>query len=140
MNYHFQIDGVYRDGKWGNYDYQREAPYTLNEKALNESNGILYASDYGTKWYDQDGKIRITKTNEPIDWYYNGVINNNVAVDLNADGSKGKLTAWRDWQHIIYNGGTIGGLEQGEQPRLLSNIEEQTKELTYEEYRNGPQK
>lgn len=140
MNYHFQIDGVYRDGKWGNYDYQREAPYTLNEKALNESNGILYAKGYGTKWFDQDGKIRITTTIKPIDWYYNGVINNSVAVDLNTDGSKDKLTAWRDWQHIIYNGGTIGGLEPGEQTRIQTNIEEQPKELTYEEYRNGPKK
>ncbi|MCX9080925.1 MAG: DUF3344 domain-containing protein [Candidatus Methanoperedens sp.] len=140
MNYNFQIDGVYRDGKGGNYDYQRVAPYTLNEKALNESNGILYASGYGTKWYDQDGKLRTTKTIKPIDWYYNGVINKRVAVDLNSDGSKDKLTAWRDWQHIIYNGGTIGGLETGEQPHLLRNIEEQPKELTYEEYMNGPQK
>lgn len=140
MNYHFQINGVYRDGKWGNYDYQREAPYTLNEEALNESRGILYASGYGTKWFDQDGKMRTTTTIKPIDWYYNRVINNNVAVDLNTDGSKGKLTAWRDWRHIIYNGGTIGGLKWGEQPRLQSNIKEQTKELTYEEYVNGPQK
>ena len=140
MNYHFQIDGVYRDGKWGNYDYQREVPYTLNEKALNESNGILFASGYGTKWFDQGKKKRITTTIKPIDWYYNGIINNTVAVDLNDDGSKDKLTVWRDWQHIIYNGGTIGGSEPGEQPRLQSNIEEQPKELTYEEYSNGPQK
>lgn len=138
MNYHFQIKGVYRDGKWGNYDYQREAPYTLNEKALNESNGILYASGYGTKWFNQSGKLRTTTTIKPIDWYYNGVINNSVKVDLNADGSKDKLTAWRDWKHIIYNGGTIGGFETGEQPRLQSNIEELPKELTYEEYRKGP--
>ncbi len=140
MNYYFQIDGVYRNGKWGNYDYQRESPYTLKEKALNESKGILFAKGYGTKWFDQDGKIRITTTIKPIDWYYNGKIDNSVAVDLNNDGIKNKLTVWRDWQHIIYNGGTIGGLEPGEQTRIQTNIEEQPKELTYEEYRNGPKK
>lgn len=132
MNYWFQISGVYRNGNWGNYDYQRVAPYSLNENSLDENNGIN-TPGYGTRWFSLCSPLtsRSTTVNKPIDWNFNGLIQSSVAVDLNCDGSKTTLASWIDWQHIVYNGGTIGGIGPGDTTTI--KYEDLPKELTLEE-------
>lgn len=134
MNYWFQISGVYRDGKWGNYDYQRVAPYTLNENSLNENDGVN-TPGYGTRWFSSCSPLddKSTTVNKPIDWNWNGVLQTSVAVDLNCDGSKTSLASWIDWQHIVYNGGTIGGV--GPEDTATIKYEDLPKELTLEEHK-----
>jgi hypothetical protein len=144
MNYLFQIPGVYRNGVWGNYDYQRTTPYILNENSLNESKGIG-TSGYGTKWFspgcahDENGRPTTSpKTStvyKPIDWNWNGGVQNSVAVDINCDLSKTVLNSQNNWQNIIYNGGSIGGVGAGKTKQILT-AEEMPKELTYEENLN----
>lgn len=132
MSYAFQISGVYRSGKYGNYDYQRLIPYSLNENALNESNGIANAVGYGTKWYCPNGAFVSTTNYKPIDWNCNGATNpGTVAVDINNANGRTTLNSWLDWQHIVYNGNTIGGIGKG--PRIQIKSEDMSPELTYEE-------
>ena len=133
MNYWFQISGVYRDGKWGNYDYQRTKPYSLDENDLNESKGVN-TPGYGTEWFYTCSKdSKISTASKPIDWNWNGIVQNSVAVDLNCDGNKEMLTSWNDWQQIIFNGGTIGGV--GPEKIMTMQRENLPKELTLDEYK-----
>lgn len=133
MNYWFQISGVYRDGKWGNYDYQRTAPFSLDENSLNESKGVN-TPGYGTEWFSSCSQdSRASTKGKPIDWNWNGILQSSVAVDLNCDGVKNTLTSWIDWQQIIFNAGTIGGVG----PKKIMTIKRENlpDELTLEEYK-----
>jgi hypothetical protein len=140
MNYFFQIDGVYRNGAWHNYDYQRTSAYTLNENSLSEANGIGTASaGYGTKWIhtgDSAWSPHTSTVNAPIDWNKNSVTDSAaVSIDINGDGSKSTLTPWLDWQHILYNGGSIGGISLGKTQAVTAD--KMPQELTHEQYRNA---
>lgn len=134
MNYWFQVSGVYRKGAWGNFDYQRTTPYTLNEAYLYEANGIgAVSAGYGTKWTSPGCVARTTLTNMPIDWNANGVIASPVAVDTNCDGVKTTLNSQNNWLNIVYNGGTIGGISAGVNAQALT-AEKMPKELDYDEF------
>jgi len=132
MNYFFQMSGLYYNGGWGHYDYQRISPYTLNENLLNESNGVgNSAAGYGTRWYSPPScTVRTTTINKPIDWNWNGVISTGVSVDINCDGVKGVLTSQNNWLNIVYNGGSVGGVAAG----IILTPEKMPTDLTYEEY------
>jgi hypothetical protein len=137
MNYFFQIDGLYRSGRWNNYDYQRISPYTLNENALVEANGVgSVSAGYGTKYYCPSGSVRTVTVNAPIDWDCDGTIDASpVSVNINHDGSKTYLYSQLNWQNIVYNGGLIGGIDASAGPKLQTvSAEKMEKELTYEDY------
>ena len=136
MSYFFQIDGLYRSGHWNNYDYQRTTPYTLNENALYEANGIgSVSAGYGTKWYCPNGAVRSTTVPYPIDWNCNGVIDSTaVAVDINHDLVKTTLYSQTNWKSLVYNGGQIGGISLEGVKTQLVTADKMDKELTYDEY------
>lgn len=135
MNYFFQTSGLYRSGAWGNFDYQRISSYSLNELALNESNGIgPYAYGYGTKWTCPDGSVRTSTVYKPIDWNCNGAIDpGTVSTSINNDVSKQTLGSQLNWEYIVYDGGTIGGITSEGKRTQIQMAEEMPVELTFEE-------
>jgi len=135
MNYFFQIDGLYRNGHWNNYDYQRTTPYTLDENALNEANGIGSVSNgYRTKWYCPGGSTRTSTAAYPIDWDCDGSTDASlVSVDINHDGSKTVLTSQLNWKNLAYNGGDIGGISAGLKNQKVT-VADMPKELTHQQY------
>ena len=135
MNYYFQISGLYRDASWGNYDYQRIAPYTLNENSLLEANGVgTAAAGYGTEYRCPNRALRTILTNKPINWSCNKTIDTfPVKVDINNDSVKTTLTSQNNWQNIVYNGGDVGGISAGRSKTQMLTAEHM-QELTYEEY------
>ena len=135
MNYFFQMSGVYRNGSWGNYDYQRINAYTLDENALVEANGIGDVSaGYGTQWYDPSGTVRGTTVHKPINWNWDLDSTDICAVDINGDGSKTSLGSQNNWYYIVYNGGTVGGVGAPGK----SAASEAPPCLTYEEFQKMP--
>ncbi len=141
MNYFFQIDGVYRNGAWNNYDYQRINVIALNENALVEADGIgTSAAGYGTKYYCPSGASRTVTVNKPIDWNCNGVIDAS-AVKVNINGDKDNygnniystLTSQLNWQHITFNGGSIGGISAPGKEQIVA-ADKMEPELTYDQY------
>lgn len=139
MNYFFQINGLYRGGSWGNYDYQRITPYTLNENSLYETNGVgTAANGYRTKYYSPGGTERSSTSNKPIDWTWNSTIDTSpVKVDLNKDGSRTVLTSQLNWKYIVYNGGDVGGVSAAEPKAQIMKAENMPACLDYQEYRQN---
>ena len=44
-----------------------------------------------------------------IDWNCNGALDPNpVRVDVNGDGETTKLSSFNDWEHLVYEGGSLG--------------------------------
>jgi hypothetical protein len=145
MNYLFQTRGVYRDGSWGHFDYQRVNTVALNEAALNETLGLKSpeAASYGTTffcnsvpWFDPWTRTD-SLVSAPIDWNCDGdTLDTSVKVDINNDDAYGSLTAQNNWTAIVYNGGGIIG--SGLDPQALLSLAENKpivimEELTWEE-------
>jgi hypothetical protein len=135
MNYFFQMSGVYRSGSWGNFDYQRTAPYTLDENSLVEANGIgAVSAGYGTRWYGPGLVVHTTTVNAPIDWNWSGAANQTVSIDINGDGFINSLGSQTNWVAIVYNGGSVGGV--GAFGKQVAS--EAPPCLTYEEFQKAP--
>jgi hypothetical protein len=90
MNYRFQFSGVdttcdaLGDGP---ADYSRGTRITLDENSLNEAAGVC--------------------GNVAIDWNYSNTIQNNIAYDLNFDGTNGQLTDYNDWANLSFQGPSV---------------------------------
>jgi hypothetical protein len=101
MNYNYQFPGVDNDctppGD-GVLDYSRNQRITLDESALNESNGICNGVDW--------------------DWNFNGNIESNVSWDLNGDVVLQPLSDYDDWSNLVYD--FSPGTGAGAAPHRLS--------------------
>jgi hypothetical protein len=126
MNYLFQTRGVYRNGTWGNFDYQRISNVALNEAALNETLGLKNpaALRYGTTFFCPGGaSMPDSLVNAPIDWNCDGdKTDTSVRVDINHDGAISSLSGQNDWPALVYNGGGIIG--SGLAPQTLLSLAE----------------
>lgn len=113
MNYSFQMSGLYKDGSWGVWDYQRKALPALDENALNENAGLnsANANTYGTSYYCKNTYARrdVSTANGPIDWNCSGAVQAAaVASDINKTGTRSVLSSQNNWANIVYNGGAVG--------------------------------
>ncbi|WP_176629225.1 hypothetical protein [Desulfolutivibrio sulfodismutans] len=121
MSYFFQTSGLYIDGHWGDagyplhFDYQRMNTPSLDENHLNESLGMTGAADlshYGSLYYYFDSTWKeafAANAAGQIDWNKNGVIEADVAADINASGGRSVLSAQNNWPNINYDAdGQIG--------------------------------
>lgn len=145
MNYRFQTWGVYRNGSWYNFDYQRFALPSLDETNLNDVLGLNsggVASAYGTAFLCPDGThIYLWNADEPIDWNCNGFAETGVIADVNWDGASSHsyetLGSQNNWANIVFNGGGIigSGLAPAELARRVQSIpvDPQLDELNFEQ-------
>jgi|GEM_PF-1831424 len=148
MNYRFQTIGVYRNGVWYNFDYQRFDLPSLNESALNETlglNGGGVATGYGTIHSCANATVRYDyNVNAPIDWNCDGDTNDtNTSADINWDiynqpaHSYTTLGSQNNWANIIFHGGGVIGSGLSPQElarRVLANFRVLPFiELTFEE-------
>jgi hypothetical protein len=142
MNYRFQTIGVYRNGVWYNFDYQRFDLPSLNESALNETlglNGGGALTGYGTIHDCPGGADRFTaNAGGALDWNCDGdTLDTNVAVDINQSGTYTTLGSQNNWGNIIFHGGGVIGSGLSPQElarRVLANFRVLPFiELTFEE-------
>jgi hypothetical protein len=142
MNYRFQTWGVYRNGSWGNFDYQRFDLPSLNETSLNETLGLNASgvlADYGTVHTCPNGSWEYDwVASGAIDWNCDGDTTDiGISVDVNYDGSQNTLGSQDNWANIIYNGGGVIG--SGKSSDLLfefvqeNYVDPKLEELTYEQ-------
>ena len=134
MSYRFQLPGLTRDGAAGLLDYSRFSPAgtggaantvaALDERALQEASGFgafgaavaRYQTVYacrvwnGRRWVHRGYRTVAVQPGRTVDWNCNRRVPdaNPVAVDINGDGSAGPLSTWNDWDHLVYEGGSIG--------------------------------
>ena len=133
MSYAFQIDGVPRTGgRAGYFGYSPTDLPDLSESALVEADGLGHdkAKKYRTKWFCPTGSLVTSPgpASDPLDWDCSGAIGGTVSVDVNDDEDTSTLRGFRDWGHLVYDGGTIGAGAAG-----VGSFERPT-ELTLEEY------
>jgi len=147
MSYSFQTWGVYRDGSWNNYDYQRFDLPSLNEESLDEPvglNGSPEVAGYGTIYRCPDGTgWYALPANGAIDWNCDSdTVDLGITVNINGDTDGGLpiygvLDSYNDWANIVFDGGGVIG--SGLAPEALAQIVRLTEveptfeELTYEE-------
>ena len=147
MSYSFQISGVYRNGSWYNYDYQRFDLPSLNELSLNEPvglNGSAQVAGYGTAYVCPDGTGRSAlPADGAINWNCDGdATDAGITVNINGDTSGGLpiygvLGSYNDWPNIVFDGG--GAIGSGLAPEALAQIVSSLEvppdieELTYEQ-------
>jgi hypothetical protein len=114
MSYTYQTFGVFRNGTWGHFDYQRFNLPSLNETNLSEPNGLnasVTLAGYGVVW-ECPGAYQVYTSNGSgaIDWNCDGDSNDfGFAQDTNLDGYTTTLTSYNDWANLIYNGGGVIG-------------------------------
>jgi len=128
MNYHYQTDGLRRDGLDGQLDYARVGIQSLNESTLYEPSAFQSLDDpeerelgrYSDPWIctawsgDDCAYRRRLFGNAARDLDFSGnqhVDNSPVAVDLNGlNGSRDTYAAIpSDWHHLVFRGdGVIG--------------------------------
>lgn len=109
MSYFFQ-QGIPRAGAPGSVlDYSRTALPTLDERLLNENNGVGGPSTLLTRWFDPTGAVQSANAGGPIDWDRNGTIGFST-VDLNNDsacvaaGANGTLESTPGGDDAVANG------------------------------------
>jgi hypothetical protein len=131
MNYAYQVVGVPRVGKAPKFSYSNALLPALSELDLNEKVGLdsKKAKKFSTAWMCGGTLHRgDTTADGPLDWNCDTKINKSVQADINGDGVYRVLASYNDWDHIVYDGGTIGaGAET-----VLDLVQE--PELTYEDY------
>lgn len=118
MNYSFQTSGLVGTNAVNYSDYKLP---DLNEKALNENDGIdpvglTDGTGLGTKFKRTNLFSSTTREHTIVPvaftsidysgWW--GINKNAISVDLNDDGEKSILTSSNDWSNIRYKGGNIG--------------------------------
>lgn len=138
MNYFFQMNGLYKNKRWGLLNYSQFTIKDLDETSLNEKNGLdAVGGDgtlrgYGTRAYGPDGTVKdIARASKLIDWDRDGNKKElSVSVDINHDGIKNVLAGMKnDWSSIVYDGGLVGA-GVGKMPLKDCLMDE----LTFEEY------
>jgi len=145
MNYFYQVTGVYRDGAWGNFDYSRVAPISLNENKLNEVIGLgPSALNYGTLWFCPNGIQAFTASaGSNIDWDcdQDGGSETSVKVNINGDLTSDEKPIYStlgtqiNWANITFlGGGIIGSGQAATGLPILMVSNNPIKELTYEEF------
>jgi hypothetical protein len=145
MNYRYQMTGVYRNGTWGNYDYQRFNLPTLNENSLSEVSGVgggALVSGYQTIYVCPRGGTPLTvNASAAINWNCdNDSTDSGVSSNSNGDSTKGDLTSVSDWDTLIFNGGGVIG--SGESTEVLKEKAKKNfkflgeEELTEEKWKN----
>lgn len=152
MNYAFQMRGLISTRQEGPlFDYSRtDTIPDLNEQHLDETVGLNAGSSvsgYGTRWACPNRTITYTlDANGAIDWNCDGTtagqtdvsanINNSGEWYRNAPSPAGEtLTAYDDWQNLIFLRGDSRGSEQG----VITTLTEPSPvELTLEQDRAIP--
>ena len=113
MNYLFQTTGVYRNGGWYNFDYQRIDLPDLNESSLDEPTGLgagPEAAGYGTRYTCPDYTWGFVLADGPIDWNCDGdTLDLGLIVDVNRDYLYGVLDSYNDWENVFLDGGGVIG-------------------------------
>lgn len=115
MNYFFQTAGLVYNGRGHLFDYSRFVLPDLDENSLNESAGLSsggIAPNYGTRQIvvrnGQTQRLAVNDAAGPIDWNDNGVLDTNLAWDVNNDGQATVLSSFNDWGAIVYATGFLG--------------------------------
>jgi len=114
MNYSFQTVGVYRDGRFGHFDYSRSLIPTLDENSLDENTGLNGGDairGYRTYYSCPNSTIRVIaiQINGPIDWNCDGEYSaNRVSTSINSDSTRQQLGSQNNWANIRFTGGSIG--------------------------------
>jgi hypothetical protein len=133
MSYRFQFPGLTRNDGSGILDYSRFSPSgtggatntiaPLDENALDETTGFAVFGSIvsgsstvytckvwnGTRFVDNGSRSTIAVPGRGVDWNCNGHVDaGKVQVDLNDDGQLTKLSSFNDWEHLVYEGGSIG--------------------------------
>jgi len=127
MSYSFQLTGVLRDGSLGNFDYQRFAVDSLNERSLDETVGLTGSTElnrYGTVWFcTPTGSQETTPTAAGfIDWNCDEQAGTGVRTSINLNFLRTVLEATpNQWASLIYTGGNIGDGAAGSRP-VIDNL------------------
>lgn len=145
MNYLYQMTGLCRriaaggGCSFGDFDYSRWDTPALLEDALSEPVGLgpEYA-DFGAL-YHCGGSITLAPTaDRDIDWNCSGATDQEeVAEDINGDGSRTNLNVQSNWANLRFDGGLIGkGTDPMGGVMLAPNMPDSTQyeELTAEMY------
>jgi RTX calcium-binding nonapeptide repeat (4 copies) len=135
MSYSFQFSNLVSDRP---LDYSRSALPTLNEAALNEQNGIGASTPPGLRTiYNGPGEPfqgpRLTATGVPVDFNFNGVINqqpvaSNINEGLGCEVTGTTLTGFNDWNNLVYRAQPAEALNAFQISQLEVPEEEQTME------------
>lgn len=119
MNYLYQ-EGFVEPGPAGprralHWDYSRFKAKNLNEKSLDERDGIPAAKWFASRFIgyrlcDTAFRSVYFRFNRPIDWNCDGdAFDVGVDYDVNRDFTESVLVSEDNWEHIAWDGGEIGG-------------------------------
>lgn len=115
MNYHFQMQGVLRNGTRA-FDYQSFTLPSLSEGSLRESDGLGGApalAGYSTIYRTSSGngtRLKEVACHAAVDWNDNGAIDQtSIRFDLDQDTLFGDmLETPNEWAALVFNGGVLG--------------------------------
>lgn len=137
MNYSFQFGGLHSLNPLPIFDYSRQDLPTLNELNLDETASLglsqevaQYYKHIGTVWYCDDfpngsGTFDLSG----IDWDCDrDKSDTSMLQDINKDNLTLLLSGHNDWENIVFSGGAVGGLGEGETLPLETDLEELTEE------------
>jgi hypothetical protein len=108
MNYLFQFHGLTQNGVPGHFDYSRFELPSLNEGALDSTQGITRDPSFaiwGTQFYCPNSDVTTpvpsgVNSIDRIDWKCDGSFGSLVNSDVNQDGSITALDSQNDWSNI----------------------------------------
>lgn len=108
MNYLFQLHGLTQNGVPGHFDYSRFELPSLNEGALDSTQGITKDASFatwGTQFYCPNSDVTTpvpsgVNSIDRIDWRCDGSFGSVVNSDVNQDGSITTLNSQDDWSNI----------------------------------------
>lgn len=114
MNYSFQFRGV-PHSRGNRFDYSHTRLPSLNERDLNEFDGIGCEEGYGTIMRTSSGNDRfIADASGRIDWNRSGRFVSNLSQSINGDNNRSLLKGFDDWQSLNFQGGGMISDEIGE--------------------------
>ncbi|MEK6299369.1 MAG: PKD domain-containing protein [Acidobacteriota bacterium] len=116
MNYSYTLRGFVKANLKLEFNYStRKLPpiNDLDELNLDESVGISDPDNHRTIWFDQNHVRRLSGASPVVDWFFNGLVEPSVAVDINGDGSPpaagtNVFHGFNDWPALTLNGGRTG--------------------------------
>jgi hypothetical protein len=105
MNYLFQFHGLTQNGVPGHFDYSSFELPSLNEGALDSTQGITKDTTFatwGTQFYcpNSDVTTPVASVVDRIDWNCDGSFGSLVNSDVNQDGSITVLKPQDDWSNV----------------------------------------
>ncbi|MDR1189153.1 MAG: hypothetical protein LBK95_17170, partial [Bifidobacteriaceae bacterium] len=109
MSYSFQLDGL----AWpaGRIDYSDRELAPLDETALDETAGLgVFDGWTGTRWFCPGGRfVQDVPLSGQFNWNcIDGIDAGTVSVDLNGNAVQTVLAGFDDWDHLVFDGGSIG--------------------------------